>query len=180
MGEKLESSIVYFSDEMRYGLMSNFRRSWSVVGTRAILPQKQAFLNSYLFTAINPITGDSFHLLGFDDMNTEAEYIFLTELKKQHPCEHVVVVIDNAPCHRPQILSLIEGLTIIKLPPYSPELNPVERFFEEVRRSTANQLFDSLEAIEERITQAVNDWTPEKLKQLTYYEWIKRQWEEVN
>ena len=160
--------------------MSNFRRSWSVVGTRAVLSQKQAFLNSYLFTAINPITGDSFHLLGFDDMSTSSEYIFLTELKKQHPLQNVVVVIDNAPCHRPYILHSIEGLTLIKLPPYSPELNPVERFFEEVRRSTANQIFETLEILEEAITKAVNDWTPEKLKQLTCYEWIERQWEEVS
>ena len=154
---------------MRYGLMSNFRRSWSVVGTRAVLPQKQAFLNSYLFTAINPLNGDSFHLLGFDDMNTDAEYIFLTELKKQHPDQHVIVVMDNAPCHRPFILHTIPGLTLIYLPSYSPELNPVERFFEEIRRNTANQLFDDLEAIEERITNAVNGWTNKKLKQLYCY-----------
>ena len=160
---------------MRYGMMSNFRRSWSVVGMRAVLPQKQAFDNSYLFTAISPLSGDSFHLLGFDDMNTDAEYIFLTELKKQHPDQHIIVVMDNAPCHRSLILHMIEGLTVIKLPPYSPELNPVERFFEEIRRSTANEIFDTLEAIEERITQAVNDWTKEKLKQLTCYEWIREQ-----
>ena len=144
--------------------MSNFRRSWSVVGKRAVLPQKQAFLSSYLFTAINPLNGDSFHLLGFDDMSISSEYIFLTELKKQHPHEHVIVVIDNAPCHRPYILPSIEWLTLIKLPPYSPELNPVERFFEEVRRSTANQIFDTLETLEDIITKTVNDWTPEKLK----------------
>ena len=140
MVQSIESCVLYFSDELRYGLMSNFRRSWSRVGVRSVLPQKQGFINSYLFTAINPINGDSFHLLGLDEMSTETEYIFLTELKKQHPNEHVVVVIDNAPCHKPKILHNIHGLTIIYLPPYSPELNPVERFFEEIRRSTANEL----------------------------------------
>ena len=155
--------------------MSNFRRSWSVVGTRAVLSQKQAFLNSYLFTAINPITGDSFHLLGFDDMSTSSEYIFLTELKKQHPLQNVVVVIDNAPCHRPKILHSIEGLTLIKLPPYSPELNPVERFFEEMRRSTCNQVFSTLEVLEDTITIAVNSWSKERLQQLCCYDWIRKQ-----
>lgn len=165
---------------MRYGMMSNFRRSWSLVGERAILPQKQAFLNSYLFTAINPLNGDTFHLLGFNDMSTETEYIFLTELKKIHPYEHVIVVMDNAPCHRPLILHSIEGLTLIKLPPYSPELNPVERFFEEIRRSTANRIFDTIEDIERRITEAVNEWTPERVKKLTCYDWIERQLCDVN
>lgn len=161
-------------------MMSNFRRSWSKIGERSTLDQKQGFINGYLFTAIAPVTGDSFHLLGFDDMNTDTEYIFLTELKKQHPNQYVVVVMDNAPCHRPKMLHSIEGLIIIYLPPYSPELNPPERFFEEMRRSTANEIFDSLEAIETRITEAINEWTPERLKQLCCYEWIKRQWEEVS
>ena len=113
-------------------------------------------------------------------MSTNSEYIFLTELKKQHPLQHIIVVMDNAPCHRSQILHGVEGLTILKLPAYSPELNPVERFFEEMRRGTANQIFDTLEILEDTLTKAINDWTPEKLKQLTCYEWIQRQWEEVS
>ena len=161
-------------------MMSNFRRSWSPVGVRSILPQKQAFTNSYLFTAINPINGDSFHLLGLDEMSTETEYIFLMELKKQHPYDHVVVVIDNAPCHKPKVLHSIDGLTVIYLPPYSPELNPVERFFEEMRRSTANELFTTIDDIEKRITHAINSWSKQELMDLCCYDWIKRQWEEVN
>ena len=161
-------------------MMSNFRRSWSRRGERSILPQKQGFINSYLFTAINPINGDSFHLLGLDEMSTGTEYIFLTELKKQHPDEHVVVVIDNAPCHKPKVLHSIPGLTIVYLPPYSPELNPVERFFEEIRRSTANELFTTLNDIENRITDAINSWSKEELIDLCCYDWIGKQWEEVN
>ncbi len=161
-------------------MMSNFRRSWSRVGVRSILPQKQGFINSYLFTAINPINGDSFHLLGLDEMSTGTEYLFLVELKKQHPDEHVVVVIDNAPCHRPKVLHSIHGLTIIYLPPYSPELNPVERFFEEMRRSTANEIFTTLNDIENRIADAINSWSKEELIELCCYDWIRKQWEEVN
>lgn len=160
--------------------MSNFRRSWSKVGVRSILPQKQAFTNSYLFTAISPLTGDSFHLLGLGEMSTETEHIFLTELKNKHPHEHVVVVIDNAPCHKPRVLHNIEGLTIIYLPPYSPELNPVERFFEEIRRATANTLFTTLEDIEARISNAINYWTEERMQQLCCYDWIQGQLGEVN
>ena len=114
-------------------MMSNFRRSWSEVGIRAVLDQKQAFVNSYVYTAIAPLTGDSCNLIGFSDMNTATEFAFLTHVKKQHVDKHVIVVMDNAPCHRAQSLHAIEGLTIIYLPSYSPELNPVERFFEEMR-----------------------------------------------
>jgi transposase len=180
LGKIITSAVLYFSDEMRYGMMSNFRRSWSKVGDRSVLPQKQGFTNGYLFTAINPLTGESFHLLGFDDMSTETEYIFLTELKKKHPHKHIVVVIDNAPCHKPKILHSIDGLTLVYLPPYSPELNPVERFFEEMRRATANTLFTTLNDIEERLSTAINLWTEGRVKQLCCYDWIERQLGEVS
>jgi transposase len=165
---------------MRYGLMSNFRRSWSEVGLRASLDQKQAFLNSYLYTAINPISGESFHLLGFSDMNTITEFTFLTELKKQHPNQQVVLVVDNAPCHRAKIIKEIPGLRIVYLPSYSPELNPVERFFEEIRRDTCNVIFETLDKLEETITKAVNSWTENRLKKLCGYRWILEQVGEVS
>lgn len=153
--------------------MSNFRRGWSKRGVRSVLKQKQGFANSYLFTAIAPLSGDNFHLLGFAEMSTQTEYLFLRELKKQHPHQPVVVVLDNAPCHRSKVLHQIAGLTLIYLPAYAPELNPPERFFEEIRRSTCNQIFDTLEAIETRLTEAVNAWTPERVRLLCGYPWIR-------
>ena len=121
---------LYFSDELRYGLMTNLRRSWSKVGARAVLPQQMGYANHYLFSALAPLTGESFHLIGFAAMDSDTEYAFLTALKRGHPHEHVIVVLDNAPCHRRKDLRKIPGLSLVFLPPYAPELNPAERFFE--------------------------------------------------
>lgn len=154
--------------------MSNLRRSWSPVGSRTCINQQQAYSNSYLYTALSPLTGEDFHLL-LPTMTSDLMFVFLTELKKNHPHQDVFVVLDNAPCHRRKDLHEIEGLTLIHLPPYSPELNPVERFFEEIRRATANRVFESLETCEEVITKAINSFTKEDLKQLLGYEWIKGQ-----
>jgi transposase len=110
-------------------------------------------------------------------MDTDTELVFLQELKKKYPSEHVVVVMDNAPCHKPVCLHKIPGLTVVYLPSYSPELNPVERFFEEIRRATACEIFDTLELVEERISKAVNEWSDnlEKMKNLICYPWIQEQ-----
>jgi len=161
--------------------MTNMRRSWSQVGKRAVLPQQQAYSNAYLYSALAPLSGSSFHLM-LPAMDSDITLLFLQELKKQHSREHVVVVWDNAPCHRRKDMRKIEGLTLISLPSYSPELNPVERFFEEVRRTTANRVFESLEKQETLITKAVNEWSNdlERMKKLIGYEWIKRQWAVVN
>jgi hypothetical protein len=167
---------------MRYGLLSNVRRSWSKVGARAVLPHQHGFENRYLFSAVAPLTGDSFHLIGIDGMDSIAMNLFLVELKKKHTNEHVLVVIDNAPCHRPKWVRDIEGLTVIFLPPYSPELNPAERFFEEMRRGTANRVFETLEDIESILEKEINRWSDnaDAMKQLLGYAWIVRQCEEVN
>lgn len=167
---------------MRYGLMSNTRRSWSKVGERAILPHQQAFINRYLFSAVAPLSGESFHLMGFDIMDSETELAFLTALKKEHPDQHVVVVVDNAPSHRRKDIHELAGLTLVHLPPYAPELNPTERFFEEMRRATACRVFPGLAPLEERISVAVNQWADdtEAMKQLLGYAWIREQCRVVN
>lgn len=167
---------------MRYGLISNFRRSWSKVGERTVIDSQKSFENRYLFSAVSPLSGNSFHLSGIDGFDTEAAHTFLVELKKQHKDKTVIVVWDNAPCHRPKIHREIPGLIIIFLPPYSPELNPAERFFEELRKSTANQIFKTIEEQEKAIEHKLNELTDNvgAMKVLLGYDWIKKQTEEVN
>jgi transposase len=166
---------------MRYGMLTNTRRSWSKVGKRALLPHQHGFENHYLYSALAPATGESFHLMEIDKMDSAMTHVFLQKLKENHPDEEVIVVWDGAPCHRPRWVRDIEGLIVIPLPPYSPELNPHERFFEELRRETANRVFDSLEDIETRISDAVNRWSDDlsAMKQLIGYDWILSQVGEV-
>ncbi len=162
---------------MRYGLISNFRRSWSKVGIRTVIDSQQSFDNRYLFSAVSPLSGESFHLTSIAGFDSNAAYTFLIELKKQHQNELVILVWDNAPCHRPNIHREIPGLIVLFLPPYSPELNPTERFFEELRKATANQIFKTIAdqelMIEQRLNELAND--TRGMKQLLGYEWILKQ-----
>jgi len=173
---------LFFGDEMRYGLISNFRRSWSKIGERTIIDSQQSFENRYLFSAVSPISGKSFHLTSIDGFDSNAAHTFLLELKKEHPDKMVILVWDNAPCHRPKIHREIPGLIILFLPPYSPELNPAERFFGELRKSTANQIFKTIEEQEVVIDAKLNALTDDikAMKRLLGYEWILEQCGRVN
>jgi transposase len=167
---------------MRYGLISNFRRSWSKVGERTVIDSQQSYENRYLFSAVAPLTGDSFHLTSIEGFDSVVAHTFLLELKKQHPDKLVIIVWDNAPCHRPKIHREIPGLIVLFLPPYSPELNPAERFFEELRKATACKIFKTIDeqeaVIEKKLNALAND--TEAMKQLTGYEWIREQCGGVN
>lgn len=168
-------------DEMRFGLISNYRRSWSTVGKRTVIANQQEFSNRYLYSAIDPITGDNFHIIGFNDVNAAITKKFLTALKEEYIDYNLIVVWDNAPFHRKRELHEIDGLTPIFLPSYSPELNPVERFYGEIRKSTANRLFQDIHTQEKIIEDEVVGWMNDKSKtqKLCGYEWILKQFKSI-
>ena len=162
---------------MRYGLISNYLRSWSPAGIRTIIDNQQSFSNRYLFSAVAPLSGDSFHLMGFEENTSSLVALFLNELEKHYPDKHIIVVFDNAGSHQPKIVRERARMTCVFLPPYSPELNPTERFFEEIRKATANQIFETLDTQEAVIEKTVKllSGDEEKMKRLVGYEWIIKQ-----
>jgi len=109
-------------DEMRFGLISNYRRSWSKVGKRTVVANQQEYANRYLYSAIDPINGDNFNLIGFTDANSLSTKLFLEALKVEYKNYHLIVIWDNAPFHKKKELHTMIDLTPIFLPPYSPEL----------------------------------------------------------
>ena len=169
-----------FVDEMRYGLMSNVRRSWSAVGKRTVYLNQQEFSNRYLYSAIDPIHGESFHVMDFDNVATPQTHAFLSALQERFPDEHLLIVWDRAPFHRPKSLQR-EHMTI-PLPSYSPQLNPVERFFGEMRKFTANRIFrDGMKALSKVVEDAIVQLFKnlKSIHRLTAYAWIVEQWKQV-
>jgi len=166
---------------MRYGLMSNVRRSWSAIGKRTVYKNQQEFSNRYLYSAIDPINGESFHLMDFDATSTIQTNIFLDALQEHYPNEHLVIIWDRASFHRAKALQR-EDITFIYLPPYSPQLNPVERFFGEMRKFTANKIFrNGMDALSKTIENGILELSSNKksIQKLTAYSWIVDQWEKV-
>ena len=163
---------------MRYGLMSNIRRSWSKIGKRTVYQNQQEFSNRSLYTAIDPISGETFHMMEFGDAATDETDLFLSALQERFPNDHLVIVWDRAPFHRSQSLKK-KDMTLISLPSYSPQLNPVERFFGEMRKFTANKIFrEGMAALSKTIEAAVLTLSKAKdtIKTLTGYAWIIEQW----
>jgi len=162
---------------MRFGLMTNEKRSWSKVGNRTRLPNQMEYANRYLYSAIAPITGESVHVIGFSDANTEATSLFLDEINKQFPNMHNIVIWDNAPFHKPLVLHTKENLSICSLPSYGQELNPTERLFGEFRKSTANKVHKDINSIEKLLHDEVLIWIndKEKMKKLIFWDYIRIQ-----
>ena len=162
---------------MRFGLISNYKRSWSAIGKRTVIANQQEYSNRYLYSAIDPITGDNFHILGFPDVNASITKIFLEALVEKYKDNHILMVWDNAPFHKSKILHSKENISILTLPSYGQELNPTERFFGEMRKATANKIHKDIEAIEKLLHDEVVIWINDKdrTKGLIFWDYMKKQ-----
>jgi len=140
-----------------------FRPPWIV---------KRTYKWTYLYAAVEPTTGGSFcmYLPGMDDGCLE---MFLAELSKSYPDHHLLIVLDGAPSHRSEQIAHPENISLLMLPPYSPELDPAERWFREFRRKLSNRAFESVALMQEALTQTLEPYweSPELLKRLTGYPW---------
>ncbi len=106
-------------------------------------------------------------------MDTGCLQSFLEGLSEAYPDHHLLVVFDGAPSHRSEEIVYPENVDFLPLPAYSPELDPVERWFEEFRRELANKAFETVELLQEALGQAlVPYWEePARLRQLTGFSW---------
>jgi transposase len=159
-------------DEARFGLKSWYRRRWCPRGLRPPWVVADRYEWLWLYAAVEPRSEKSFFLL-LPCLDTQCFTLFLQRFRHTRRPKHVGLVLDNSPSHISGQVKWPKGVTPLRLPPYSPELNPVERFFKELRSQLANKVFENLEALEATLTHTLRTWQGNRqaLSHLTYYPW---------
>lgn len=129
----------------------------------------------HLFGAVHPASGEHFALV-MPEVSTEAMNIFLTGFATRlADDEHAVIALDQAGWHGANALRVPDNVTLVPLPPYSPELNPVERLWLFLReRHLSLRLLDDYDQIVDVCCYAWNQLTPERVQSLCHYPYIKQ------
>jgi hypothetical protein len=138
--------------------------------------QQQGFASAHLFGAVCP-ERDTGVALAMPEVSTAAMGLFLAELSRSlPPGTHAALALDGAGWHVSPDLEVPANLTLIRLPPYSPELNPVERVWEYLRdRWLSHRLLaGGYEAVLDAACAAWNALLaePGRLRSLTSYPWL--------
>jgi len=120
-------------DEACFGTHSKLCHGWFPKGTRSRVSVKLEFKNFYVYSAIEPASGEAFSLL-ISSLNTHSMSAFLQEFAKAYPDEDITLVMDGAGWHIAKNLRVPANVKIVFLPPYCPELNPVERFWLHIKK----------------------------------------------
>ena len=166
---------LYFQDEARFGQKRRSCRRWWLRGQRPTGPIDQRYTFAYVFAAVEPMTGRDFCLV-LPAVSTAAMSEFLRRFATTLPeDEHAVMVLDGAGWHTSHELTVPENVTLLRLPPYSPELNPVERIWLYLReRHLSHRVHDGYSAIVDAVCNAWCRLTPERLRSLCGYPCIRQ------
>ena len=170
-----------FQDEARFGRISDCRRAWAPRPVRPLVKAMLTHEYTYAYAAVCPLDG-MFDSLVLPNVNSECMQIFLDEIARRYPHENIVMVMDGAGWHRSHSLTLAENLRLLLLPPYSPELNPVEHLWDELReKNFHNRVFDSIGALESHLVDALRrmEETSDVVKSITGWDWIIRAYSEI-
>jgi len=139
---------LWWQDEARVGQKNKITRRWAKRGTRPNTPSDQRTKSAYIFGAICPARGVGAGLV-LPRCNTQAMQWHLEEIASQvAPGAHAVLILDQAGWHTTNKLAIPENITLLPLPPKSPELNPVENIWQFMRDNwLSNRVFQSYDQI---------------------------------
>ena len=117
-----------FQDEARFGRISDVRRCWCPKPARPLCMASVSQEYAYAYAAVSIADGQMDSLM-LPHVNTLCMQVFLDEVAARHPDDRIVMVLDGAGWHRAHALCVPPNLRLLPLPPYAPELNPVEHIW---------------------------------------------------
>ncbi len=157
---------IFFFDEARFGTHSNIGHAWFEKGERTPMKIKMGFQNFYIYSAIHAFNGNEFSLT-MPKLNTQCMNIFLKKLSENLDTKTIYVVMDRAAWHKSKFLDVPDNIKVILLPPYCPELNTVERFWNYIKsKLIKNKIYDSLEQLHDAVSQFMIQLHPHIVKNI--------------
>jgi DDE superfamily endonuclease len=168
---------LFFQDEARIGQKGRTCHVWWRRGERPRGIADKRFTFAYIFAAVEPGTDNAFSLI-LPYVNTEAMQVFLDRFAATiGEGEHAAMVLDRAGWHGARALRVPANITLVPLPSYSPELNPVERLWLHLKeRFLSHRIHPDYDAIVEAASRAWNGLCAEagRITSLCSYPWITK------
>jgi hypothetical protein len=165
---------VLFQDEGRFGRISDARSCWAPLHLWLFVCSQLVREYIYAYVAVCPAGGQmSSMILPWVDARLMS--IFLAQTAAQFPDEYCVMFLDGAGWHKAHELTVLSNMRLLSLPPYSPELNPAEHVWGDIRENDIrNQIFNTLDKVMDTVETSLRHLheAPEKLRSMTAFPWI--------
>jgi len=160
-----------FFDEAGFGRISKPKSCWITGQIRPSVPCHHIREYRYAFGAVDPHDGEKFFIAA-PRCNSDWTHRFFDELSQAYPNDHIILVMDNATWHKSKQLPIPDNIERMFIPPYTPEMNPIEQIWTEIRKSFANKLFKTLADVMEQLYEAVQNLSNDTVKSITGRKWL--------
>jgi len=158
-------------DEGRFGRISRPHRCWAPPGVRPLAPAQVVREAVYVFAAVAPSLGKICSLI-LPTADTQMMNLFLLHVSQTFSDFFIVMQVDQASWHHSKALLLPDNIRLIKQPPYSPEVNPVEHVWDDIReKHFHNRVFPSLDLLIDQLCLALNMFAedPQRITSMTNF-----------
>ena len=165
---------LFTQDESRFGLHLPCYRRLTNKGVKPRQPFELLYEYYWLYGAVEPASGENF-FLELPHLNSDCFTVFLAQLSRHYHDSLNIMLIDGAPAHIAKAVEVPENIILIRLPSYSPELNPVERLWLDIKRRI--DVYDpnirsSLPALQDHVAGILRGYSNEYIASLTGYDYI--------
>ena len=158
-------------DDSRLGLLTVRRRRLTAHGVQPLGGIQHTFAWCYVYGAVAPATGEGF-FLELPSLNADMFQLFVDAFAQAFPDSLNIWLLDNSGAHTAQRLRWPENVRCVWLPPYGPELNPIERLWRDLKDDLAWQPFTDLETQQDHISQMFQAYKASTLQSLTGYAYL--------
>lgn len=161
-----------FQDEAGFGRINKPKYCWCEKGIRPSVPCHHIREYRYVYGAVEPLTGESCFLI-LPQCNTVCMNLFLKQLSGQYADDMILLCCDGATWHKSKGLEVPENIVLFFIPPYTPEMNPIEQIWKEIRKlGFRNEVFPTLEHVVNRLCDTICSLSFQLVSSITARDWI--------
>ncbi|WP_228348887.1 IS630 family transposase [Streptococcus pneumoniae] len=162
-----------YQDEAGFGRISKLGSCWAPIGVGPHVHSHYIREFRYCYGAVDAYTGESFFLIA-GGCNTEWMNAFLEELSQAYPDDYLLLVMDNAIWHKSSTLKIPTNIGFTFIPPYTPEMKPIEQVWKEIRkRGFKNKAFRTLEDVMNQLQDVIQGLEKEVIKSIVNRRWTR-------
>ena len=159
---------VFAQDETRLGLLPVVRRRVTACGVQPVATVTYQFDHFYLYGAVEPTTGASF-FLALPYLNSRAFQVWLDGFATAFPASVHVLLLDNGAGHNAKVVRWPANVVPVFLPPYSPELYPIERLWRDLKDKLSDIPVKTIDALSEAMCAIIQHYSHATLQSLTSF-----------
>lgn len=161
-----------YQDEAGFGRISQIGKCWAPAGVRPQVPSHYIREYRYCYGAVDAHTGESFFIIA-GACHTDWMNEFLHQLSQAYPNDYILLVMDNAVWHKAKALKKPANIGVEFIPPYTPEMNPIEQVWAAIRkRGFKNKAFKTLDEVIDNLQEVIRGLHWSELKPIVHRSWI--------